>query len=127
MTNLLDFGDWLSKYLDDKNIKPVELARSANIDPGVITRIIKGERKATPETLASIAHALHLPVKFIFEKYGYLPLSADDPWSDQMNHKIGQLTGVRREMAERLVNTLLDEQDREQRNPLHPKTTPLKP
>jgi hypothetical protein len=42
-----------------------------------------------------------------------------------MRHKISHLTGIRRDLAERLLNTLLDEQDRETQST--PKITPSKP
>ena len=45
----------------------------AKIDPGVVTRILKAERSATPKTLESIAHALKLPVDLVYEKAGILP------------------------------------------------------
>jgi transcriptional regulator with XRE-family HTH domain len=72
MTNI-DFAEWLENELDKREIKPVELARIAGIDPGVVTRILKAERSARPKTLESIAHALRLPPEFVFEKAGILP------------------------------------------------------
>ena len=69
----IDFAEWLDKYLGEKGIKPVELARLAKVDPGVITRILKAERSPTPKTLDAIAHALNLPTDLVFEKAGLLP------------------------------------------------------
>ena len=69
----IDFSEWLNSVLIDKDIKPVELARMANIDPGVVTRILKAERSATPKTLEAIAHALKLPIEMVYEKAGILP------------------------------------------------------
>lgn len=45
----------------------------ANIDSGVVTRLLKAEREAKPDTLSAIAHALQLPVDLVFEKAGVLP------------------------------------------------------
>jgi transcriptional regulator with XRE-family HTH domain len=73
----ISFAEWLDAILKDKDIKPVELARSANIDPGVVTRILKAERSATPKTLEAIAHALQLPVDLVYEKAGILPKKTD--------------------------------------------------
>ena len=69
----ITFSEWLEKTLADKGIKPVELARMAKIDPGVVTRILKAERSATPKTLEAIAHALKLPTDLVYEKAGILP------------------------------------------------------
>lgn len=69
----ISLAEWLDAILKNKNIKPIELARSANIDPGVVTRILKAERSATPKTLEAIAHALQLPTDLVYEKAGILP------------------------------------------------------
>ena len=73
----ITFSEWLTDILAEKEIKPVELARLAKIDPGVVTRIIKAERSATPKTLEAIAHALKLPVDLVYEKAGILPQKAE--------------------------------------------------
>jgi transcriptional regulator with XRE-family HTH domain len=72
MTNI-DFAEWLGNTLSDRDIKPVELARLARIDPGVVSRILNAERKPNPKTLEAIAHALKLPTDLVFEKAGLLP------------------------------------------------------
>ncbi len=72
MTNI-DFAEWLGKTLSDRDIKPVELARLARIDPGVISRTLSAERKPSTKTLEAIAHALKLPTDLVFEKAGILP------------------------------------------------------
>jgi transcriptional regulator with XRE-family HTH domain len=118
------FGEWLKAELKRKNISQKELADISGVTPAQISRIISGTRGAGDQALNAIAHALHLSPKLVFEKAGLLSPSADDPWAEQMNHKISQLTGARREMAERLLNTLLDEQDRETRQG---STRPAKP
>jgi len=72
MTKKIDFAEWLKNILNDKGMKPIDLSRLANIDSGVITRLLKAEREAKPDTLIAIAHALKLPVDLIFEKAGLL-------------------------------------------------------
>lgn len=73
MTKKIDFAEWLKDTLKDKNMKPIDLSRLANIDSGVVTRLLKAEREAKPDTLSAIAHALQLPVDLVFEKAGVLP------------------------------------------------------
>lgn len=72
MTNI-SFAEWLQEIMDDREIKSADLARLAHLDPGVITRILKAEREATPKTLTAIAHGLKLPPDYVFEKAGILP------------------------------------------------------
>jgi len=76
-----------------------------------------GPKSKKPDEIAlrKIAKAFQLPPEIVFRVTGILPPLIDDPWAEKMNHKIGQLTGARREMAERLLDTLLDEQERETR------------
>jgi transcriptional regulator with XRE-family HTH domain len=73
MTKKIDFAEWLKSTLSDKGMKPIDLSRLANIDSGVVTRLLKAEREAKPDTLIAIAHALKLPVDFVLEKAGVLP------------------------------------------------------
>ena len=69
----VDFAEWLNNVLSDKEIKPVELARMARIDPGVVTRILKAERSPRPKTIEAIARALKLPLETVFRAAGLLP------------------------------------------------------
>lgn len=73
MVTNMDFAEWLSEIIKTRDMKPVELARLANLDPGVITRVLKAERTATPKTLEAIAHALRIPTEDIFRAAGILP------------------------------------------------------
>lgn len=126
MLSMETFGDWLTTQLRQRDMTQAELARLAGINRGTLSNIINGHKQIGKDSLISISNALHLPIDVVARAAEGKPPALDE-WSEQMNHKISQLTGARREMAERLLNTLLDEQDREQRNSaLHPKTTPLK-
>jgi len=73
MTKKIEFAEWLRNTLEEKGMKPIDLSRMGNIDSGVITRLLKAEREARPDTLISIARALKLPVDLVFEKAGVLP------------------------------------------------------
>ena len=118
------FSDWLLNELKSRDMSQSDLARSAGLGSGTISNIMSGNRKVGQDTLTAIARALRLPPALVFEKAGLLPGKSDDPWAEKMNHKIGQLSGARREMAERLLDTLLDEQERETRQAL---VKPAKP
>lgn len=119
------FADWLLKELKNKNMSQADLARASGVTNAQISRVIGGSRGVGPEALAKIAKALHASPEYVFELAGVFPKTSDDPWADSMRYKISHLTGARREMAERLLNTLLDEQDRESRS--QPHNTPIKP
>ncbi len=112
----IDFAEWLDAYISEKGIKPVELARMANIDPGVVTRIIKAERAATPKTLKAIAQALRLPTDFVFEKAGLLQPKADElsPIKRKLIHIIENSLDSDAEIA---INLLEQRQEYYKKNP----------
>jgi len=64
-----------------------------------------------------ISRALNLDRSTVFRAAGLLLPTSDDPWVDEMEHKISQLTGIRRKLAESLLNSLLDEQERDASSP----------
>lgn len=94
------FSEWLDGVLTDRDIKPVELARLAKIDPGIVTRILKAERSATPKTLEAIAHALKLPIDLVYEKAGILPSKPElSPIKRKLAHLAQDLPDSDIEMA----------------------------
>lgn len=110
-----NFGEWLKQEIDKRHISQKELAEISGVTPAQISRIIGGTRGIGPDAIVGIARALKLPPELVFKKAGILPANAEDPWVATMQHKISLLTGPRREMAERLLDTMLNEQDRETR------------
>jgi len=114
MFSMETFGEWILKQLRDRNLTQAELARQAGINRGTLSNIINGHKQAGKDVLVALASALRMPVDTVIRASEGKPASIDD-WAEKMNHKIGQLTGARREMAERLLDTLLDEQERETR------------
>jgi transcriptional regulator with XRE-family HTH domain len=101
MTN---FGDWLKEELDARNIKPVELARRADIDPGAVTRILRGERKPNPETLQAIADALKLNYEVIFRA----AVGKSVPLTASNNPAIEEILDLARQLPENDVADLID-------------------
>lgn len=69
------FSDWLNTIIAERGLRPADLARLANINKGILSRILSNERRPAPETLESIARALRLPSVLVFQKAGLLPPS----------------------------------------------------
>ena len=69
----IDFPDWLQDQIEKKGWRPRDLAKRARISDAAISRILRGERKADPESLISIARALNIYPVTIFRKAGLLP------------------------------------------------------
>ena len=106
------FNNWLLDRLNELNWSQADLSRASGLTTGAISNYING-RIPDKAGLRKIAKAIKLPPETVFRAAGVLPSTTDDPWVSEMEYKISQLTGTRREMAERLLNALLDEQERE--------------
>ncbi len=115
MTKNVSFSEWLEQTLTDMDMKPVELARKARIDPGIVTRILKAERSTTPKTLEAIAHALKLPVDLVYEKAGILPKKPElSPIKRKLVHVAEELPDSDIELA---ITLLEQRQEFYKRNP----------
>ncbi|HEY9604853.1 MAG TPA: helix-turn-helix transcriptional regulator [Allocoleopsis sp.] len=55
-----DLGDWLLKARTEKKWSIGQLAQYSGVDKSVISRIERGQRNATPETIAKLRQALEL-------------------------------------------------------------------
>ncbi len=70
MASIGNFPDWLNAELAARSMRPAELSRLANLDKGVLSRILNGERKPANETILAIARALKLPPETVFAAAG---------------------------------------------------------
>ncbi len=122
----MGFSNWLIAELNARNWSQSELSRQADLTRAAISNYVSGQNP-NADAMRKIAKAFKLPPEIVFRAAGILPPAVDDPWAEEMAHKINQLTGSRREMAERLLNTLLDEQDKQEIQKSAPKTRPAKP
>ena len=108
------FNEWLLNNLKELDWSQADLARASGLTTAAISKYMAG-RIPDDAALRKIAKAFKFPPEIVFRAAGILPPTMEDPWAERMNHKIGQLNGSRREMAERLLDTLLEEQERETR------------
>jgi transcriptional regulator with XRE-family HTH domain len=110
----MKFNDWILNELLERNWSQADLARHTKLTRSAISKYMGG-RTPDDTALRKIAKAFNLPQEIVFRAAGSLQTPTVDNWSEKMYYKIGQLSGTRREMAERLLDTLLDEQERETR------------
>lgn len=108
--NETDFPKWLQDKLDEKGWKPTELARRSGLSDAAVSRILKRERKADPETLQAFARSLKIDTTSIYKAAGLLPQDAEDEdvWVDEMSHKLTLLPPGLRSVAERFINSMLE-------------------
>ena len=93
----------------------IELARAAGINRGTISNIINGHKGAGKDVLIAIATALRLPIdEVVRASEGLPPRYANDSWFNEQAHKLNLLDESRKSIASRLLDALLDEQEKEQ-------------
>lgn len=66
------FNDWLLKQMQLQEWSQADLARHSGLTKGAISKYING-RIPDESAIRKIAHALKLPVDFVFEQAGLLP------------------------------------------------------
>lgn len=83
-----ELGHLLKTTLANKNISMSKLSVETNINKSTISRIINGNRKATPKHLQAFSNYLHIPVYTLFTAAGYTNDSLDseeDGFSAKIN------------------------------------------
>jgi transcriptional regulator with XRE-family HTH domain len=101
-----DFPRWLNDQLKAEGLRPVDLAKVCQIDNGVISRLLSGERRPTPETLSAIARGLRLPPEYVFRVAGLLPNNVVNDRASRLAHRIAQLPDEDQEILDAMIDGL---------------------
>lgn len=106
-----DFPKWLKEKREAKSWSQSEFARAAGISRQVVSDYEGYKRKYFDEDiLRKIARALKLPAETVFRAAGKLDAEVGiDPWTEEMNHKMKLLPPSMRPIAEKLLNSLLED------------------
>ena len=84
--------------LDERGMKPADLAREGNIGKGTLSDIFSGRRKVGPELATSIADGLDIPPLIVFQEAGLLP--RDKKLNPQILQILHELDGTTKEEQE---------------------------
>jgi transcriptional regulator with XRE-family HTH domain len=110
MLSMDNFGRWLLQELEDRKMSQSELSRLSGLSRGTLSNLISGTRGRGPDSIEAIARAFKMPPEQVFRVAGLLPPKADaDEWIEEQAHKMSLLTPGKRQMAERLIDALLEE------------------
>lgn len=109
------FSDWLYLQMQAKGWSQSDLARHAGVTRTAISDVLSGRRKAGNELCSSIALALQIPPEEVFRAAGILKSKSPDPWVEKMAYRLGQIIPSRRPLAEKLIDSLLSEEETEQK------------
>lgn len=99
-----DLARWLQEQLNLRGWTTADLVKRTGLYHSTISRILKGEREAGPDTCLALAKALDEQPDKIFRLAGLLPEENED--SGQMNkiqEEIVSLTGQLDETGQRMV------------------------
>lgn len=73
MTDVIAFGDWLQRELDNRGWDQAELSRRSGISSAQVSRIVTGGRRPGRDSIDGIARALRLPPEDVLRQAGILP------------------------------------------------------
>jgi transcriptional regulator with XRE-family HTH domain len=73
MTSRKNFSEWVQKERVERDWSQAELSRRAGISRAIVNKIENGSTTPSPDTIASIARALGVPLTLAFRKAGLLP------------------------------------------------------
>lgn len=105
----------IKSCLEEQGLNQAELAEKSGLSPSQVSRILKMESTPSQEAIVSISRALKLPADVLFRAAGLLPQSSIDPWAEKMIYRISQLSGSRRNLAEKLIDSLLVEEENDKK------------
>lgn len=111
--HMADFAQWLQDELNNRGWKPIELAKTAGVDSGLISRILNRERKPGPETARGIARALKLPPEIVFRQAGLLPPEpVATPLLEELSHRAALLSEEEQQFVIDYIDFILERRDR---------------
>lgn len=112
MTRDEEFAKWVLEVLDVRRWRQADLAREANIDTGLLSRLMKGKQRASPDMCNSIARVLGYPPDSVLRKAGYLPDIAPVDYEDQkmLNELYVNLSPANRERVLKQTQLLYEEE-----------------
>lgn len=110
------FSDWLYSQMQAKGWSQSDLARHAGVTRTAVSDVLSGRRKAGNELCSAIALALQIPPEEVFRAAGILKTKPNDPWIERMAYRLSNLAESRRNLAEKLIDSLLSEEEKEQKD-----------
>lgn len=112
------FQTWLMQQLQERDWSQADLSRKSNLTRQAIANYMAG-RIPDEKSLRQIARAFKLPPITVFRAAGILPAEPDaDEWVEEMSDKITQIKDpTRREMAKKLLDTLVEDEQSGQNQP----------
>jgi transcriptional regulator with XRE-family HTH domain len=110
------FSRWLTAQMTERGWSQSDLARASGLTRQVISYYLTGKtRTPDPDALHALAAGLRLPPEAVFRAAGILAPTSEDPWVEEMSHKLSRLAPNLRETAGRLIDALADQEEADQK------------
>jgi transcriptional regulator with XRE-family HTH domain len=121
-----EFSKWLIAEMNRKGWSQADLARHSSLTRQAIANYVAG-RIPDNDSLIELARVFKTKPEMLFRIAQGLPANPDaDPWVEEMSHKLTLLSPGLRAMAERLIISMVEGEEADQRkskNKPKPKTS----
>ena len=111
-----DLADWLREEMARRDVTAKALAGKMGVNPGTISRVLRGERQAGPDFCTALAWALNVPPDEVFRRAGLMPppthpaVAADDPTLVRLLEMATRLSAAERRRLTAVAEVFLREQ-----------------
>jgi len=124
--NLSSFLTWLSQTMDEKEIYPVDIARTGFVTDSAVSLLFSMKTKSVSVDMCkAVSKATGVPLIAVYRKAGHLPEDpTEDEWVEEQDHNLRKLSPKSRSVAGRLIASLVEEDESEQK--AKPKAKPAK-
>jgi len=116
----MEFSEWIVTELEKRGWSRSEAARRGQISPSVLDKVINGYSKPGVKFIDGIAKAFKISSSEVMMHINKKQMG--DQWVEEMSYKLNLLNPGLRGVAERFINSLLE--DEEETNRSRSKTKP---
>lgn len=104
----MKFTDWLLAEMKKRGWSQAELARRSGLTRAAINNYVSGHRP-NGAAIDKLAKAFQVPPSVLFEITSSSKKSSHNPWADEIAYKLSLLDESRKTIAEKFIQALLDE------------------
>jgi len=107
------FPTWLNDKMNERGWTQSDLSRESKLSRQTISYWMSGNAKRPDEfSLQKVAKAFGVPAEEAYEAAAIMPPSSkEDAWTREMMHKLNQLSGAQRKIAEWMIKKLAEDEE----------------
>ncbi|WP_082233027.1 helix-turn-helix domain-containing protein [Halobacillus massiliensis] len=93
MTQTNELGIQLKAWMKERSLSMREFSRRSDIDPGTVSKIINGKRKATPRHLEKFSKILGVSITELYKKADY-PVAEEEPQQEDLYQSVESIQSM---------------------------------